>query len=84
MKRVKVKGVPVVVHKPTLDAPEFFGGEVTRDSARFKAECDVVAANRWSDDFVRRGRQSVHVRLVREGLTQKGSLLGDDSYSIST
>ena len=51
MKRVKVKGVPVVVYEPTLDAPEFFGSEVTHDLAKFKAECDVIVANRWSDDL---------------------------------
>ena len=31
MKRVKAKGVPVVVYEPALDAPEFFGSEVTHD-----------------------------------------------------
>ncbi len=31
MKRVKAKGVPVVVYEPTLDAPQFFGSEVTHD-----------------------------------------------------
>lgn len=31
LKRVKAKGVPIVVHKPTLDAPEFFGSEVAHD-----------------------------------------------------
>lgn len=31
MKRVKAKGVPVVVCEPTLDAPEFFGSKVMRD-----------------------------------------------------
>ncbi|WP_417759735.1 UDP-glucose dehydrogenase [Slackia isoflavoniconvertens] len=51
MKRVKAKGVPVVVYGPTLDAPEFFGSEVTHDLVKFKAECDVVVANRWSDDL---------------------------------
>ena len=51
MKRVKAKGVPVVVYGPTLDAPEFFGSEVTHDFVKFKAECDVVVANRWSDDL---------------------------------
>ena len=50
-KRVKAKGVPVVAYEPTLDAPEFFGGEVTHDLAKFKAECDVIVANRWSDDL---------------------------------
>ena len=51
MKRVKAKGVPVVVYEPTLDAPEFFGSEVTHDLAAFKAKCDVIVANRWSDDL---------------------------------
>ena len=51
MKRVKAKGVPVVVYEPTLDAPEFFGSEVTHDLEKFKAECDVIIANRWSDDL---------------------------------
>lgn len=51
MKRVKAKGVPVVAYEPTLDASEFFGSEVTHDLSRFKAECDVIVANRWSDDL---------------------------------
>ena len=44
MKRVKAKGVPVVVNEPTLDAPEFFGSEVTHDLEAFKAGCDVIVA----------------------------------------
>lgn len=51
MKRIKAKGVPVIVYEPTLNAPEFFGSEVTHDLAKFKAECDVIVANRWSDDL---------------------------------
>ena len=51
MKRVKAKGVPVVVYELTLDAPEFFGSEVTHNLVRFKAECDVIVASRWSDDL---------------------------------
>ena len=51
MKRVKAKGVPVVVYEPTLDAPEFFGSEVTHDLEAFKTECDVIVANRWSDEL---------------------------------
>ena len=51
MKRVKAKGVPVVVYETTLDAPEFFGSEVTHDPEAFKAGCDVIVANRWSDEL---------------------------------
>ena len=51
MKRLKAKGVPVVVDEPTLDAPEFFGSEVTHDLEAFKAGCDVIVANRWSDEL---------------------------------
>lgn len=48
---MKAKGVPVVVYEPTLDAPEFFGSEVTHDLEAFKAGCDVIVANRWSDEL---------------------------------
>ncbi len=51
MKRVKAKGVPVVVCEPTLDAPELFGSEVTHDLDEIKAKCDVIVTNRWSDDL---------------------------------
>lgn len=51
IKRMKVKGVPVVVYEPTLDAPEFFGSEVARDLEAVKAGCDVIVANRWSDEL---------------------------------
>lgn len=51
MKRVKAKGVPVVVYEPTLDAPDFFGSEVTRNLESFKSRCDVIVANRWSDEL---------------------------------
>lgn len=51
MKRLKAKGVPVIVYEPTLDAPDFFGSEVTHDLAEFKSRCDVIVANRWSDEL---------------------------------
>lgn len=49
--RVKAKGVPVVVYEPTLDVPEFSGSEVTHNLEAFKAGCDVIVANRWSDEL---------------------------------
>ena len=51
MKRVKAKGVPVLVYEPTLDAPEFFGSEVTGDLGGFKSRCDLIVANRWSEEL---------------------------------
>ena len=51
MKRVKAKGVPVVVYEPTLDALDFFGSEVTHDLASFKKRCNLIVANRWSDEL---------------------------------
>ena len=51
MKRVKTNSVPVMLFEPTLDAPEFFGSEVTHDLEAFKAGCDVIVADRWSDEL---------------------------------
>lgn len=51
MKRVKAKGVPVLVYEPTLDAPYFYGSEVISDLTSFKSRCDVIVANRWSDEL---------------------------------
>ena len=52
MKRVKAKGVPVVVYEPTLPVgSDFFGSEVTGDLVFFKSRCDVIIANRWSDEL---------------------------------
>lgn len=51
MKRVKAKGIPVLVYEPTLGDPEFFGSEVTHDLEGFKERADVIVANRWSDEL---------------------------------
>lgn len=51
MKRVKGKGVPVLVYEPTLDDTDFFGSEVTHDLDDFKRRADVIVANRWSADL---------------------------------
>lgn len=51
MKRVKAKGVPVLVYEPTLDAPDFFGSAITHDLETFKRECLIIVANHWSDEL---------------------------------
>lgn len=51
MKRIKSRGIEVVVYEPTLDAPDFFGSKVTHDLDLFKREADVIISNRWNDDL---------------------------------
>ncbi len=49
MKRLKAKGVDVVVYEPTLNEGTFFHSEVIADLAEFKARADVIVANRRAD-----------------------------------
>jgi len=49
MKRIKAKGVEVVVYEPELDAEDFFGSKVMTDIGRFKELSDIIVANRKAD-----------------------------------
>ncbi|HHS94787.1 MAG TPA: nucleotide sugar dehydrogenase [Rhodobacterales bacterium] len=51
MKRIKAKGIEVIVFEPVMDDEQFFGSRVIRDLGAFKAEADLIVANRITDEI---------------------------------
>jgi len=51
MKRIKAKGIPVIVYEPAMEEDEFFHSRVVKDLKEFKELSGVIVANRWNEEL---------------------------------
>ena len=71
MKRVKAKGIEVIVYEPSLDDDEFYGSRGRARPRRIQARSDVIVANRLVDELATSPRRST--RATCSGTTDATS-----------
>jgi len=68
MKRIKAKGIEVIVYEPVLEEEEFYHSRMVNDLGAFKQQADIIVANRIADE----------IRDVEEKIVSR-DLFGHDS-----